>query len=356
LPDRSPGHPEGLTADVDGNIYVASFELIPSIACDSVVATNWFAPSRAGVGRGDLGCPFERNYIYAYSQSGSLRTSMPLPVDVVPLGMVTTGAPRYAESLLWVNDVWNGDLLRYSLPLTVNSTPDRFDICGGLAAALGGAGDFCLLNANDVGPDGRIYMSDSGAGPAIVGSSSFRTGRIFVFDPKTSAHGEFFRHANLNAGDFAPQLGVNGIAFSNDGATLYMANMSTDSIWRLNLRSCATVCQPIAESFDVFVSSRGIDGPDNIDFDDQDNLWIASGQNDAVIVVNPTGQVIRQFGGRFQGFTSGGAPRALFQPSGLTWSKGSIYVGNGSNSTLRPPEQAGFFFGLKQFTVTKITP
>ena len=347
LPDRSPGHPEGLTADGDGNIYAASFELNPSTGCQPQPTLNWFPPARSGLITGDLTCPFQQNYIYVYSQSGQLKTSLPMPAGVVPLGMVTTATDLY------VNDVFNGDLLRYTLPVTSTSTPVRtYNICGGFVVAFGAPGDFCGLNANDVGPDGRIYMSDNGAGPSVVGPPGFLRGRIFVVDPETGASSVFFANRELNVAGF-PEFGVNGVAFAPDGSALFMANMSTSKIFRLTLSSCASSCIP--GTFALFIQGNGIHGPDNIDFDDQGNLWIASGQNDQVVAVNPAGQVIRRIGA-IQGFTNEGAPRGLFQPSGIKFSKGIIYVGNESNVTLRPPSDAGLFGGLRAFTLSRITP
>jgi hypothetical protein len=48
------------------------------------------------------------------------------------------------------------------------------------------------LNANDLGPDGRLYMSDNGAGPSFVFSDKYRNGRIFVLDPRTGASSVWF--------------------------------------------------------------------------------------------------------------------------------------------------------------------
>ncbi len=120
-----------------------------------------------------------------------------------------------------------------------------YDICGGFLAAFGiGAPpeSFCALNANDIGPDGRVYISDNGAGPSFVFSDKFRNGRIFVFDPRTGASGVWFdrdtrRELDVQIGGF-PEFGVNGVAFSLDGRALYMANMSSDTIYRMLLSNC----------------------------------------------------------------------------------------------------------------------
>jgi sugar lactone lactonase YvrE len=298
------GHPEGVTADRQGNIYAATFE----VGLD--------------------------NFIYVYDRVGRLRTTVKIAAGRAPLGMVTTD--RY----LYVNEVLNGDVLRYDLPLTSASVPVVYDLCGGFLVAFGAGApgsDFCALNANDIGPDGRLYISDNGAGPSFVFSDRFRNGRIFVLDPRNGDarvwfDGDTRGELNVAIAGF-PEFGVNGVAFSNDGTELYMANMSTDVIYRMTLRSCATGCEPGGLS--VFVKGNGINGPDNIDFDANGVLWVASGQNDRVVAVNSRGQVIAKIG-QFEGFTRSGAPQGLLQPSGIVVSGDRVYVGNESSRGLRP--------------------
>lgn len=321
------GHPEGVTADRQGNVYVATFET-----------------------------SFD-NYIYVYDRLGRLRTTLTIPAGQAPLGMVTD------DKYLYVNEVLNGDVLRYNLPLTSTSKPVVYDICGGFLVAfgLGKPGtEFCALNANDLGPDGRLYMSDNGAGPSFAFSDRFRNGRIFVLDPKTGATSVWFDadtrgELNVQIAGF-PEFGVNGVAFSNDGSEFYMANMSTDVIYKMSLRGCASQsgCQPSGLS--VFAKGNGINGPDNIDFDSNGVLWVASGQNDRVVAINQRGQIIAKIG-QFEGFSRAGAPQGLLQPSGLIVSGDRVYVGNESSRGLRPkpdllPESE--WDQLRQFTVAEI--
>jgi DNA-binding beta-propeller fold protein YncE len=343
LPPGAPGHPEGLTADAAGNIYAASFELTEIFVMP--VPEGPFPPRRKGP-QGDPVAPFQHNYIYTFGTNGRLKTSTPLPPFVVPLGMVVAGDD------LFVNDVWNGDVLRYKLPLRASSVPAQtYDICGGFAVAFGGPGVFCALNANDVGPDSRVYPSDNGAGDFGI-----TEGRIWVLDPTTGASSVFFDNPALDIPEMPPgfpPFGVNGVAFAPDGSALYMANMSTDTIYKLTLDDCDPVCTPGVLS--VFVEGNGIDGPDNIDFDDKGNLWVASGQNDTVVAINPQGQVIKQVGS-FQGFSQDGAPKGLLQPSGIIFSRGKIYVGNEANQTLRPVTDPIDWDQLEAFTISRVNP
>jgi hypothetical protein len=262
---------------------------------------------------------------------------------------------------LFVNDVLNGDMMVYDLPLTPTSKPVVFDICGGFLAAFGIGGppeSFCALNANDVGPDGRVYISDNGAGPSFVFSDKFRNGRIWVFDPRNGSSSVWFdkdtrRELDVQIGGF-PEFGVNGVAFGLEGRSLYMANMSADVIYRMLLSNCNTGCEP--GFLEVFTRGQGINGPDNIDFDENGILWVASGQNDRVVAINRSGQVIAKIG-KFEGMTRGGAPEGLFQPSGLIVSGDRVYVGNESSRGLRPnpdlvPEST--WDELRLFTISEI--
>ena len=321
------GHPEGITADAEGNVYAATFE------------------TAAGV----------PNFIYVYNPSGGLKVALPIPAGRAPLGMVTDA------QYLYVNEVLNGDVLRYELPVTEQSQPQVYDVCGGFLVAfgLGAPGrEFCALNAIDMGPDGRLYMSDNGAGPSFSFSERFRNGRLFVLDPRTGASSVWFdqdTRGELNVA-FAsfPEFGVNGVAFSNDGSELYMANMSTDVIYRMSVRNCATACEP--SPLREFVRANGINGPDNIAFDDNGILWVASGQNDRVVAINPRGQIVAKVGA-FEGFTRGGAPQGLLQPSGIVVVGDRVYVGNEASRGLRPtpdlvPESQ--WQQLRLFTISEI--
>lgn len=343
LPPGAPGHPEGLTADAAGNIYAASFELT-QVFNPAAPAPEGPFPTRRKGPQGDPVAPFQHNYIYTFSPNGRLLTSTPLAPFVVPLGMVAVG------NSLYVNDVINGDVLRFTLPLTPTSVPAfTYDICGGFVVAFGAPGEFCALNANDEGPGGLIYVSDNGAG-----DFGFTNGRIWVLDPVSGLSSVFFDSTELDvaAPPAFPQFGVNGVAFS--GTTLYMANMSTDKIYKLSLNCAATPCTPGVLS--LFVDGTGvIDGPDNIDFDDKGNLWVASGQNDTVVAIDPLGQIAKIVGS-FEGFSDDGAPKGLLQPSGIVFSRGKIFIGNESNQTLRPATDPIDWTALRAFTISRINP
>jgi hypothetical protein len=120
------------------------------------------------------------------------------------------------------------------------------------------------------------------------------------------------------------------------------------------VRNCQTGCESTA--LREFVRGDGINGPDNIAFDENGILWVASGQNDRVVAVNPRGVVVAKIGS-FEGFTRGGAPIGLLQPSGIVVVGERVYVGNEASRGLRPapdllPEET--WDELRLFTIAEI--
>jgi hypothetical protein len=274
------------------------------------------------------------------------------------LGCIVSGNSFY------MNDVYNGDEYQYTLPLNANSQPTKvFHICGGFT---GQPGPLCAINANYVGPDGRVYVSDNGA--ALFGDT---IGRIWVVNPQTGTSSIFLDSstgataiavANLPTGDYVPTgstlpYSANGIAFSRDGLGLYIANMSTNTIYVQAVKNCfmSSGCQPDGDLVQFSNDPlHFISGPDNIDFDESGNLWIASGQQQHVVALNKQGVVVGIFGA-YNGLSSAGAPVGLLQPSGIIYSQGKIYIGNESNQSLLPASDDINWPGLKEFTISSVS-
>jgi len=177
LPANGPGFPEGLAADVQGNIYVATFDF--------------------GV---------DPNLVYVFGINGRVRDVIPLPAGVVPLGLAFD-----ANGDLWVADFAGGSLLRYAGA----SLQAVFPICAG-------AGANCGLNAIAFDAGGDVYVSDSFGG------------NIFRLDPTSGASATFFSDASLLPNGFPP-FGANGLAFDAAGANLYIANTATDRVLKLGI-------------------------------------------------------------------------------------------------------------------------
>jgi sugar lactone lactonase YvrE len=330
------GHPEGLCADSSGNVYADTFE----------------QPI------GGPGGTYVQNFVYQFSPKGNLVSATPVKTGVVPLGCIVSG------NSLYFNDVYNGDEYQYTLPLTASSQPTKvFHICGGFT---GKPGPLCAMNANYPGPDGNIYISDNGA--ALFGDF---IGRIWELNPATGNSSIFLDSstgataiavANLATADYVPTgstlpYSANGIAFSRDGLGLYIANMSTNTIYVQAIKNCfmGTGCEPDGDLVQFSNDPlHFISGPDNMDFDENGNLWIASGQEQHVVALNKEGNVVGVFGA-YNGLSSAGAPMGLLQPSGIIYSQGNIYIGNESNQSLLPSSDDINWAGLKEFTISSVS-
>jgi sugar lactone lactonase YvrE len=348
-----PGHPEGMTNDEAGRLYVATFELTEFFgsSVNQNVARRLFPSTNGRV------AAVPANFIHVFETNGSLSLSLPMPAQVVPLGMVVARDALGREQL-YVNDVVNGNVLQYKLPLAANSLPDiTYDICGGFAVLLipGTPGEFCALNDIVFGPDSRLYMSDNAA-------SDFGqfTGQIWTLTPGVPGNigSKFFVNSALNPSGFPP-FGVNGIGFTPDRTALIMVNMSTDIVYKLTVSATVPVVPPsplnplVPGVLSIFAQSPAIDGPDDIVFDNSGLLWITSGQKHSVVAVNAQGQVVEGVGS-FAGFGPDGAPKILCQPSSIAFTRGDLFVTNECNNTLVPAGSIDFT-QLKLFTISRIS-
>jgi sugar lactone lactonase YvrE len=261
-----PGHPEGIAADQNGNVYVATFDFTTT------------------------------NVIHIFGTNGGLLTTIPLP-GAVPLGLAFDTAGN-----LYVANFGGGNVLKFSPPFTSNSlpaasyavcTPVLFVDCGLNAIAFDGSGD--LYVSDSFG--GKIYKIDLPAG----------TVSLFVSD-------ELLKPAPLPHG--FPPFGANGLAFSKDGTTLFVANTADDRILKVNVTSKA-----------VSAFAESINGADGILFDLLGRLWVAANQADEVVALDADGRVIERRGS-FDGIGPDGAPKGLLFPASIVLSRGSLFVTN----------------------------
>ena len=119
-----------------------------------------------------------------------------------------------------------------------------------------------------------------------------------------------------------PPFGANGIAFSNDGSAMFVANTAFHQIIRIPVNALGT-----AGTASIFVT--GINAPDGIAIDSSDNIWICANQEDEIVVVNKTGTVIAKLGD-FGGIDQNGIARGLLFPASLAFSRNGkfLYVSN----------------------------
>ncbi|HMH54299.1 MAG TPA: NHL repeat-containing protein [Candidatus Acidoferrum sp.] len=262
-------HPEGITADAAGNLYVTTFDVAHPGRLGQLFV---FRPS------GQL--------IRQVSVAGS--SNLLLDLAFHP----TTGA-------LLVIDFGGHQVLNVN---PVNGSSAVFaTIPGGAAAGP---------NVLTFDSAGNVYISDS------FQQTIWRTG------PAGGAVAAWATSPLLGTTG-VPPFGANGLAFNKAQTALFVANTGNDTIVKIPVTP--GVGGPVAGTPAVFVNS--INGPDGLIIDENDNLWVAANQADEIVVVDPSGRVIAKLGD-FEGLAPNGAPRGLLFPASLVRVGNFIYVTN----------------------------
>ena len=259
------GHPEGIAADSQGNLYVADFDVSGETAVGNVIVFN---------------------------HAGQLVRKLDIPGSSNLLLGIAFHPQTHA---LLVIDFGHQQVLEID---PVNGTPTLFTTIPGGS----GAGP----NALAFDQAGNVYISDSFAG------TIWRTG------PTGGAAAPWISHPLL-ATSGVPPFGANGLAFNNAFSALFVANTGNDTIVKIPVAGGAPGTP------EVFVNS--INGADGLLIDAADNFWVAANQSDEIVVLNSSGKVIAKLGD-FGGIDARGAPIGLLFPASLVISNGFLYVTN----------------------------
>jgi sugar lactone lactonase YvrE len=284
LPDVTPGvqsSVEGLTVGPDGNIYVPTFGFNTNGAITGNAVLFVISPNGKIV----------RQVTIANSSPHILGLAFN-PV---------TGA-------LWVLDFGAGKVLNVD-PSTGGSTV--------LAGPITGSG----LNALTFDTAGNGYVSDSFNGKIWKIGSGGGTPMAWSSDPL------------LGPGTgLTPPFGANGVEFNNERTILFVANTAFHQIIQIPVNSDGS-----AGAASIFIT--GINAPDGIMVDGDDNIWICANQEDEIVVVDKTGKAIAKLGD-FRGIDPKGIVRGFLFPASLAFSKDgkTLYV---SNLTLFLPFATG---------------
>jgi sugar lactone lactonase YvrE len=283
LPDVRPGvksSVEGLTVGPDGNIYV------PTFGANTDTFLNFTGHA----------------VLFVISPNGSIVRKVTI-ANSSPHILGLRFNP--ATGALWVLDFGAGKVLNVD-PVTGGSNV--------LAGPIAGSG----LNALTFDNAGNGYVSDS------------FNGAIYQIGP----HGEFVNTWSsdplLGPGSgLTPPFGANGVEFSNDGKTLFVANTAFHQIIQIPVIPPKPTLGslPTAGTASIFIT--GINAPDGIAIDSKDNIWICANQEDEIVVIEKTGKVIAKLGD-FRGIDQNGIARGFLFPASLAFSKdrSTLYVSN----------------------------
>ena len=180
-------------------------------------------------------------------------------------------------------------------------------------------------------PDGSVDTITFGDNARVPNALTFdASGNLFISD---SFQGAIFRIDNPNAcapgcavttvvqdpllatAGFPP-FGANGLAFSEDGSALFIANTGDDRILKLELATNL-----------ITVFAESINGADGIAFDRRGRLWVAANQADEVVGLNASGRVVAKLGD-FQGIRNDGTARGLLFPASVVILGDHLFVTN----------------------------
>ena len=274
LPDAQPGQPssvEGLTVGPDGNIYVATF------------------------GFNSQGALSGNSVLYVIRPNGTLVRQVTI-ANSSPHMLGLRFNPL--NGFLLVLDFGAGTVLHVNPETGASSV---------FVPAIQNSG----LNALTFDKLGNAYISDS------------FNGVIWKVGPNGGAPTAWSNSPLLSPGTgLTPPFGANGVEFSNDGKTLFVANTAFHEIIQIPVNANGS-----AGAASVFIT--GINAPDGIAIDRDDNMWICANQEDDIVVIDKTGKVIAKLGD-FDGFSKDGVARGLLFPASLAFSLDGrkLYVSN----------------------------
>jgi sugar lactone lactonase YvrE len=304
LPDVTPGvqsSVEGLTVGIDGNIYVPSF------------------------GFNTHGAITGNAVLFVFSPEGKLIRKVPI-ANSSPHALGLAFNP--VNNHLLVLDFGAGNVLSVD-PITGASSVFFGPIAGS------------ALNALTFDKAGNVYVSDSFNGVIWRSDKDGHNLTAWKSDPL------------LGPGTgLTPPFGANGVEFNNEHTALFVANTAFHQIIKIPVNPDGS-----AGTASIFVT--GINAPDGIAFDRDDNLWVCANQEDEIVVIDKKGKVIAKLGD-FRGIGEDGIVRGMLFPASLAFSKdrSTLYV---SNLTLFLPFagahlaiDSAWTLLVKGYTVSKI--
>jgi SMP-30/Gluconolactonase/LRE-like region len=177
------------------------------------------------------------------------------------------------------------------------------------------------LNAMAFDKAGNVYVSDSFQGAIWMTGPNGGTPTAW-YAPFNKGQSNLLLPTANKGQLLVPPFGANGITFNNKGTALFVNNTAYHSIIKIPVN-------PDGSAGTATTFTTGINAPDGVALDRNDNLWVLANQGDEVVVVDPTGKVIQKLGD-FDGIAANGSINGLLFPASDTFSPDGqfLYVTN----------------------------
>jgi sugar lactone lactonase YvrE len=177
------------------------------------------------------------------------------------------------------------------------------------------------LNALTFDKSGNVYVSDSFQGVIWRTGPSGGTPTAWYAPTNPGQNDPLLPDANEGE-ILSPPFGANGIEFNNEGTALFALNTAYNSIVKIPVKNDGSAGTGVT-------FTTGLNGPDGLAVDANDNLWVAANQGDEIVVVDPNGRVVAKKGD-FNGVASDGSIQGLLFPASVEFSpdKSRLYITN----------------------------
>jgi sugar lactone lactonase YvrE len=276
---------EGVAVGPDGTVYSASFG---------------FNSNGALGGNGVL---------FAFAPNGKLLRQFPVPGSSPHLiGLVYQASSKNVlVADLGAGVVWKVDPVSGATSVFMSAP----SINGGSPG----------LNALTIDKAGNVYTSDSFQG--VIWKNGPGGGTPTAWYSPTNPGQNDLLLPDANPGEvLIPPFGANGIEFNNEGTALFAMNTAYHSIVKIPVN-------PDGSAGTGMTFTTGLNAPDGLAVDANDNLWVVANQGDEIVVVDPNGMAIAKKGD-FDCIAPDGSIRGLLFPASVAFSpdKKRLYVTN----------------------------
>jgi len=336
LPNAAPGVQsgvEGLTVGPDGNIYVPTFGFNTAGSTTGPATLFTISPNGKVI------------------RQVTIKASPQASPHMLGLGF------NPVSNRLLILDFGSGLATGTANVLDVDPVSGNASLFA-TVPTVAGSGTVPAINALTFDKAGNVYVSDSFQG--------------IIWKAPVSCHGcQMTQWSNfpslLGPGTgLTPPFGANGIEFSNDYSTLYVADTAFHQIIQIPVTGSGGNLTAGTPSILI----TGINAPDGIAVDHRGNIWVCANQEDEIVVIDPkaknpvSGQTVPKVIaklGDFYGVDDNGIAQGFLFPASLAFSKDgqTLYVSNltlylpyaGANTAI----DSDWTLQVKGYTVSQIS-